>query len=164
MINLRAWVLAGLVVFGPFAVHADSPVLRLAYNGKTVELSAADVAALPHQSITTVDGHDKKSHVYVGVPMGTVLARIGVPTAEKLRGPALRLVVIARARDGYGVAYALAEFDETFSDRTILLVDQQDGQPLLANTGPWRIVAPGDKRPARWARMITALDVVSVGK
>jgi DMSO/TMAO reductase YedYZ molybdopterin-dependent catalytic subunit len=135
----------------------------LSYAGKTIDLSAAEVATLPHQSVTAVDGHDKKSHVYVGVPLRTLLARVGVPAGEKLRGPALRLVVIARARDGYGVAYALAEFDQAFSDRTILLVDRQDGQPLPPNIGPWRIVAPGDQRPARWARMITALEVVSVG-
>jgi len=160
---LLAWLSAGLLAWAATAARADVASLRLSYAGKTVQLSAADVAGLPHQDVTAVDGHDKKAHVYSGVPLRTVLARVGVPSGEKLRGPFLRLVVIARAADGYAVAYALAEFDEALSDRTILLVDRQDGRPLVPNTGPWRIVAPGDKRPARWARMVTALDVVSVG-
>ena len=67
-------------------------------------------------------------------------------------------------RDNYEVAYALAEFDEAFSDRTILLVDRQDGQPLFPGTGPVRLLLPGDKRPARWARMVSSLEIVQVGK
>jgi hypothetical protein len=61
------------------------------------------------------------------------------------------------------VVYALAEFDEAFNGRTILLVDREDGHVLGDGMGPVRIVVPGDKRPARWARMVTSLDVLSVG-
>jgi len=93
-----------------------------------------------------------------------LLARVDAPSGEKLRGPALRLVVIARALDNYEVAYALAEFDGAFNDRTILLVDRQDGQPLGAGMGPLRLLVPGDKRPARWTRMITSLDIIQVGE
>ena len=119
---------------------------------------------MPHQTISALDGHDKKTHEYTGVPAKEVLARVNVPSGEKLRGPSLRLIVIAHTKDNYEVAYALAEFDEAFSDRTILLVDRQDGQPLLPATGPLRLLLPGDKRPARWARMINSLEIVQVGE
>jgi DMSO/TMAO reductase YedYZ molybdopterin-dependent catalytic subunit len=59
--------------------------------------------------------------------------------------------------------FALAEFEDAFNSRTILLVDRQDGQPLPEAIGPLRLVVPGDKRPARWARMVTSLEVVPVG-
>jgi len=46
---------------------------------------------------------------------------------------------------------------------TILLVDKQDGQALVPGQGPIRLVVPGDKRPARWLRMLTSLEILSVG-
>jgi hypothetical protein len=46
--------------------------------------------------------------------------------------------------------------------REIILADKRDGKTLDAKEGPFRIVAPGDKRPARWIRQITALKVITV--
>ena len=146
------------------AARADEAVLTVSYAGKSVSFTAADLAAMPHQTISALDGHDKKTHEYTGVPARDVLSRVSVPSGEKLRGPFLRLVVIARTKDNYEVAYALAEFDEAFSDRTILLVDRQDGKPLFPSTGPIRLLLPGDKRPARWARMVNSLEIVQVGE
>lgn len=150
------------VLGGAAAARADDTVLTVSAGTTTLKLTAADLAALPHVETTTLDGHEKKTHTYSGVPVRVLLAKAGVLFGEKLRGPSLRLVVVARSRDHYGVAYALAEFDDAFSDRTVLLVDRQDGQPLGDGAGPLRLVAPGDKRPARWARMVTSLEVVSV--
>ncbi|MGH7995422.1 MAG: hypothetical protein ACREFX_03620 [Opitutaceae bacterium] len=56
--------------------------------------------------------------------------------------------------------FAVSEFDGAFGNRTILLVDRQAGRPLAPGEGPWRLVCPGDKRPARWARMVIELDVI----
>lgn len=150
------------VLAGAASARADDAVLTVTAASQTLRLTAADFAALPHATTTTLDGHEKKTHTYAGVPVRDLLAKAGVPFGEKLRGPALRMVVIARTRDHYAVVYALAEFDEAFSDRTVLVADQQDGQPLGAGAGPLRLVAPGDKRPARWARSVTSLEVVSL--
>jgi hypothetical protein len=68
-------------------------------------------------------------------------------------------VLLVEAADGYKVVYALAEIDPAFASREIILADKRDGKPLDAKEGPFRIVAPGDKRPARWARQITTLRV-----
>jgi len=143
--------------------RAETPGLKLAYGSNVQTLSAAEIAALPHQSVSTVDGHDKKTHTYSGIPVRDLLARVGVAFGDKLRGRQLRLAVVARSADGYAVTFALAEFDPAFRPTTILLVDGEDGGKLNPNVGPFRLVAPGDERPARWARMVTALDVVAVG-
>jgi hypothetical protein len=45
------------------------------------------------------------------------------------------------------------------TDHVILLADTKDGQPLPPREGPFRIVVPGEKRPARWVRQVTALEV-----
>ena len=86
----------------------------------------------------------------------------GIQLGDTLRGPRLTEVVLASAADGYKVAFALAEIDSAFAVREILLADQRDGKPLDAKEGPFRIVAPGDKRPARWIRQVTELKVVAV--
>jgi len=144
--------------------RAAETVLRVSYDGRTAVFSAADLAAMHHITVKALDGHDRKVHEYTGIAAHDVLAQVGVPSGEKMRGPALRLIVIARAKDGYEVALSLAEFDEMFSDRQILLVDQEDGLPLPQKVGPLHLLLPGDKRTARWARMVNSLEVVQVGE
>jgi hypothetical protein len=144
------------------SLRADEPRLTIVYDGKTTAFAGAELAMLPHQDITAFDFHEKQSHVYSGVPVQGLLAKAGVQFGEKLRGKALRQVVIAHCRDHYDIVFALAEFDDAFNSRAILLVDRQDGQLLPAALGPVRLLVPGDKRPARWARMVTSLEVVAV--
>jgi hypothetical protein len=71
-------------------------------------------------------------------------------------------VLLVSAADGYKVAFALAEVDPAFAAREIILADKREGKPLDAKQGPFRVVAPGDKRPARWIRQVTELRVVGV--
>jgi len=143
--------------------RADDAVFRVSYQGKVVAFTAADIAAIPHEDSSAFDPHEKKTHTYSGVPVKGLLSQAGAPLGEKLRGAALSLVVVARTKDNYQVVYALAEFDETFNSRTILLVDREDGQLLGSGMGPLRIMVPGDKRAARWVRMVTSLEVAPVG-
>jgi hypothetical protein len=144
------------------ALTAAEPALTITTPEKTLAFTAAEFAALPHAELTTADPHSKAERHFSGVAVRELLTRAGAPLAEKLRGPALRLAVIARAKDGYAVVFALAEFDESFSSRTILLVDAEDGRPLNEKAAPLELVPPGDKKGARWARMITSLELVSV--
>jgi DMSO/TMAO reductase YedYZ molybdopterin-dependent catalytic subunit len=124
--------------------------------------AGAELSMLPHQDVTAFDFHEKQNHVYSGVPVRDLLAKAGVQFGEKLRGKNLRLVVVVHCRDHYDIVFALAEFDDAFNSRTILLVDRQDGQPLPDALGPVRLVVPEDKRPARWARGVTSLEVIPV--
>jgi DMSO/TMAO reductase YedYZ molybdopterin-dependent catalytic subunit len=145
------------------ALRGAEPALTVGFAGKETSFEEAALAALPHQDVTAFDFHEKRDHVYTGVPVRDLLANAGVEFGEKLRGKGLRQVVIVHCRDHYDIVFALAEFDDAFNSRAILLVDREDGQPLPEGQGPLRLVVPGDKRPARWARMVTSLEVVSVG-
>jgi len=148
----------------PFAVRAGDAVLTVTFAGKTTAWTSDDIAALPHQDVSTFDAHQKKNHVYSGVPMHDLLVKAGTPTGEKLRGAALRNVVVVHSLDNYVICFSLAEFESAFNARTIYLVDKEDGQPMGAGAGPLRFVIPGDARPARWARMVNSIEVVSVGQ
>jgi hypothetical protein len=141
-------------------LFAADPVLKVVASGKTLAFTADEFAALPHVEATVVDPHDQKEHRYEGVAMRDIIAHADAPQGDKLRGAALQLIVIAHAKDGYAVVFALAEFDESFSDRTILLAEKEDGKALPDNAAPFRLIVPGDKKAARWARMITSFEIV----
>jgi hypothetical protein len=139
-----------------------TPFLTISSPTTNVVLNADDFAALHHSKIELVDPHDKKLHEFTGVAVSNILALVSAPSGETLRGPALRLAVIFRARDAYAVSFSLADFDAAYSDRTILLADQEDGAPLAGTAGPLRLIVPGDKKAARWVRMVTSIGVVDL--
>jgi DMSO/TMAO reductase YedYZ molybdopterin-dependent catalytic subunit len=68
--------------------------------------------------------------------------------------------VLAEAADGYRVVFSLAELDSGILDSEVIVADTMDGAPLGAQQGPFRLVAPNEKRPARWVRMLKAITVV----
>jgi hypothetical protein len=140
-------------------LHAG-PFLTVSSPTTNLVLTAGDYAALPHTKIQLMDPHDKKVHQFTGVVVSEILALAGAPSGEKLRGRALRQVVIFRARDAYAVSFSLADFDAAYSDRTLLLADQEDGAPLSDTTGPLRLIVSGDKKAARWVRMVNRIEII----
>ncbi len=64
------------------------------------------------------------------------------------------------AEDGYGVVFSLAELDSAFLDAEVLVTDTMDGAAIGTNQGPLKLVAPHEKRPARWVRMLKSITVV----
>ncbi len=41
-----------------------------------------------------------------------------------------------------------------------MVADTMDGSPLGAGEGPFKLVVPHDKRPARWVRMLKSITIV----
>ncbi len=70
--------------------------------------------------------------------------------------------VIAEAEDGYRVVFSLAELDSGVLESEVIVADTIDGVPLSAQQGPFRLVAPHEKRPARWVRMLKSITVMRV--
>ena len=145
------------------AIRAEEPALTLSSPDRTITLTAVEFAALPHIARAELDAHSGKTRQFSGVAVRDLLARVDAPLGQKLRGAALQLAVVAYARDGYNVVYTLADFDEAFSTWTIILADSENGQPLPDTAAPFQLVAPGDKRPARWIRMVTKIEIIRVG-
>lgn len=150
-----------LLALAPMAALRAQPVLTVSGPGGTIHYSAGELHDAPHSALTARDPHTGREHAYRGVLVRELLARAGAPLGEALRGQALQWVVIVHAADGYAPAFALAEFDPAFSDRAILLADAEDGGRLPEKEGPLRLIAPGDRKAARWARMVTALEIIN---
>jgi hypothetical protein len=128
---------------------------------QTITVTAKTLAGLPRVKAEAKE-HDNPSATYEGVTLGAILERAGVPRGEKLRGPGLRAIVIITATDGYKVVFTVAETDPAFNDRLIILADTKDGKPLPEKEGPFRIVVPSEKRPARWIRNVKTIGIKTV--
>jgi len=150
--------LLGVIAAVVFALPAAAQTVSVSgADGRGVTLTAADIAALPRQSVSlTIHG---ETRVFTGPLLASVLARVGAPLGERLRGPALLTYVTVRAADGYGVVLSLAEVDPALSPTAVLLADDVDGTSIGPEDGPFRLVVEGDTRPARSARQVTAIAV-----
>ncbi len=142
-----------------------SPALKIGGNVATpLGLSLADLKNMPRKTLKVVNPHSKKTEVYDGVPLQELFRRAGLPQGEKLRGPLMTTYVLAEASDDYRVVFSLAELDSGFLDSEVIVADTLDGAPLGSGEGPLKLVAPHDKRPARWIRMLKSLTLLQPGK
>lgn len=116
---------------------------------------------LKHTSVSASNSHDKKAATYSGVWLRDLLKEAGLPSGENLRGKALATCVIVTASDGYQVAFSISELDEGMGNLQVLIADTEEGKPLAQTAGPLRLVVPGEKRPARWVRMVKSIRVVA---
>jgi hypothetical protein len=129
-------------------------------DGHSTSLTSQEIGKLPHVTVNTRD-HDSPAR-FEGVPLSALLTTAGIHLGDTLHGSRLTETLVVEAADGYKVVFALAEVDPAFAVREIVLADKRDGKPLDSKEGPFRIVAPGDKRPARWPRQVVELRVVAV--
>ena len=158
-------VCALLTVF-PFRqtgmAQTPAPVTQLKIGGAVstpLTLTAADLKTMPRTVLHVTNPHENKTEIYEGVLLEELLRRAGVPQGEQLRGKLMADYVIAEAEDGYKVVFALAELDSAMTNSEVLVADIVDGRPIDLKRGPFRIVAPHDKRPARWVRMLKSITV-----
>ena len=129
-------------------------------RGAVRTVTAADLAAMPHRDVSA-SAH-KVSGRYSGVLLPDLLRLVDVPRGDSLRGPALAMYVLIEAADGYRALFAAAEMDAGFTDRIVLLADRKDGAALGAKDGPFQLIVPDEKRPARWVRQVRRIRIVQV--
>lgn len=171
--NARAWVPLLFAVVGLLLSAASNVCAQVAQATATVAelriggevstplvLSVSDLKKMPRKTLSVVNPHDHKTETYEGVLLEELLKRAGVAQGEKLRGALMATYVIAEAQDGYRVVFSLAELDSGILDSDVIVADTINGESLAPKQGPFRLVAPHEKRPARWVRMLKSITVV----
>lgn len=154
----RTWLFAALLaVVSVQALGQPDGVSIVRPDGTVATLNSERLMALPRANVTAT-AHDNTQR-FEGSDLRDVLRAAGVEATENLRGGALRRVVSVHAADGYVAAFALAEIDASIGDKRVWLVNRQDGAALAADQGPWRLVVPADRRPARWVRQVVRIVV-----
>lgn len=148
-------------------VFAQSPAAAvLAVQGDIampLSLTAEDLGKMSRET-ATVPAPDGSKIVYEGVTLFELLRKAGAPFGKQLRGNALVTYVLAKAHDGYQVAFTLGEVDPQFGNQSILVADKRDGKLLPDKQGPFRLVCPNDKEGARSVRMLETLEVRRLAK
>lgn len=130
--------------------------LQISFGDKSATWTAATLAPLPHVTVTVYNEHTKAEETYSGVPVIALLTPLGV--SDKPRGKQFRLYLVAQGSDGYEVVYSIGEVTPDVHDATVIVADTEDGKPIEAD-GPLKLIATGEKRPARWVRNLVALRV-----
>ena len=90
-----------------------------------------------------------------------IITECGAVPGNQLRGKYLAKYILVSGSDGYNAVIALAEADTAFTDKVIILADEEDGKALSANVGPFQLIVPGDKRPARSVWHVTSINILS---
>lgn len=145
-----ATLLAGcLISYCSRAQEKPAPSMKISGEiTKPLTLSATDLAKMKHITAILKD-HDGKAYSYKGVAIQDILGLAGVTTGKQLRGKNLGKYLLVKCADNYQVVFSLAELDSSFTDRVVILADELEGKPLPAGKGPFRLVVPGEKKPAR---------------
>jgi len=162
-VRLVVLLMAALTAFGIDGHAGDEPNLNVVSiqgtTGKSQQLTIDELRKRPRTEIQAMDRKGQPVK-YAGVAVMELLKEAGTAHGESLRGECLRAFVTVDARDDYRAVFALAEFDADFTDRVIILAYEKDGQPLDEKTGPFQIIVPGEKKHARWVRMVKEIRVL----
>jgi hypothetical protein len=128
-----------------------------AADGRTRTVTEAGLKAMPRTSLKL---REQEVAPFEGVALRDLLETTGVLAAGgEMRGPALALVMVVRASDGYVVALPVSDLDPDFHPGRIVLADSWNGAPLPADEGPFRLVVEGEGRPARSAHSVVAIEI-----
>lgn len=147
----------------PQAIYpADALVLTAERYHLPVAISPEEFRALPHVTIKVHNGHSNADETYSGVLLAALLAKVNAPTGHELRGESMTCYVVATGTDGYSVVLSLAEVDPDFragqAAGQVIVADSRDGKPL-GKSGPYQLIVPDDKRPARWVHNLNSIAV-----
>jgi molybdopterin-dependent oxidoreductase-like protein protein len=156
----RRLVFAAVLFAAPRLV-AQAPAgagLELRGLGRARSVTMQEISALPQREVT-VSAHNVQG-TFRGPRLIDVLWLVGAPSGDSIRGPRLADYVLVEAADGYRVVFALAELDSAFRADVPLLATQRGGAALPANEGPFRIILPGERRPARWIRQVRRITLL----
>ena len=138
---------------------AAAPVLAVTGAVSTpLSLTAEDLDKMPRTTAPfTTDG---VTSTYEGVLLYDILVKAGWSFGHGMTGKPMASYLIATAKDGYQVVFALPEIDPQFSGARVIIADKVNGAPLPAKEQPFRVVAPQDKMHARSIYSLVKLEVV----
>jgi DMSO/TMAO reductase YedYZ molybdopterin-dependent catalytic subunit len=145
----------------PTTASTAEPTLRVGGEVPApLGLTLSDLARMPRTEVRVKD-HGGSEVIYSGVSLRDVLRAAGLQlgVATMQNRDVVVSYVLVEAADGYRAVFALAELDPAESDRVILLADRKNGQLLPAGEGPFRVVVPDEKLPARWVRQVRTIRV-----
>jgi hypothetical protein len=151
---------AGLCSYAAFAAE---PAVLLRVEGAVttpLTLTVDDLAKMPRSTASRTEEGETVN--YEGVLLYDVLVKAGVPFGKPMYGKSMAKYILATAKDGYQVVFALPEIDPAFVGSRVLLADKRNGGPLYPTQQPIQVIAPQDKLPARSMFSLVKIEVVAL--
>jgi len=174
--RLTRLVLAALLAVATLPALAQTPTaeemphkpipattsLTLVLNGKSTTLTLAQIAALPHKSVSVFNAHEKKNETYSGVPLAALLTANGAPFNHQTQHDMLNSYITIKGTDGYTVVYSTVEvYTPDYHTGDVIIADTRDGQPIT--TDGLRMVSTEDGHPMRWLHSVTTITLTKAG-
>ena len=131
--------------------------------------SAGELKERLSSDLTTIQFTSQgKPHSATAVPLLSLLKAAGVHTDLKespgadprQKNQPLRLVIVARGRDGYTAVFSLAEMLPEMANEKVWLMFDTDGTPLSESDGPIRLIVPSDAKPGRSVRQLGSIEIL----
>lgn len=150
------------VLLAPGAALLAQPpadILTVSGPAQTIHFTTAQIGAMSQTSVMVTNAHTHAQETYSGVPLIDLLAKVGAPTGNQVRGKVLSEYIVAVGSDGYKAVVALAEAEPAFHPGQVLVAERLNGKPLDAKEGPFKLVVSEDKRPARSVHNLINLEL-----
>ena len=138
-----------------------SHTLTVTANGKSVTLSMADLQAMPQRSLRVHNGHNNQDETYTGVGLDDLLTKYGIALANGGAHKVYHSYVKAEGTDKYWVLYSASEVIPELHTWDAIIAIKLNDQPIVAD-GEFKIVAGGERRPARWVSNLNSLTIVTL--
>ena len=148
---------------GMDAAKAPAPAstsLAVTVDGKTTTFSVTDLKAMPQKNVTAHNEHTKAMESYSGVALGDVLAKAGFAVSTATHRTMLRSYLKVEGTDKYWVLYSVTEVEGSEHEGEVIVAISMDGRGLGAD-GEIKLVSTEDKKPQRWVRNLTAIEMKS---
>ena len=144
----------------PAWVKTPSSSLALVIAGKTTTLTLAQLAAMPHKSLTVHNLQTKTEETYSGVPLADLLIANGAQFDKDSNHQVLSSYIVAAGTDGYKVIFSTDEVFSEFHPGDILIADTRDGKPI-ASDGALKLISSEDTHPVRRVQNLTSITLVA---
>ena len=153
---------AFLLLAGPALAQSSTQSSTLAIEGHVAHpsvLTVAQLKALPPVtlSLTFQSDHGPVTGTWTGALLLDIVKKAAPVDSGPDKSAPLQHTILARGRDGYGVALAIGEIDPRFAGKQVIVAYQQGGKPM--DNQSFRLVVPGDAHGGRSVNDLISLTV-----
>jgi hypothetical protein len=138
-----------------------SHTLSITAAGKTVSLTMDELKAMPQRTLRVHNGHNNQDETYTGVGLDDLLARYGITLANGNAHKVYHSYLKAEGTDKYWVLYSASEVIPELHTWDSIVALTLNGEPIKAD-GEFKMVASGERRPARWVSNLSAITIVTL--
>lgn len=128
-------------------------------DGKRVTLTSADMAKMPHVTVSVHNAHNKQDETYSGVPVNEIV-KLVTPAGKPKVSPRMTILVFG-ATDNFHVALTACDTDPGCHNGQTIVADTLNNKPLETE-GAFKLIITEDKKPGRWAHNLDSITINAV--